>query len=153
MNTNNTIPSDEHTLFMDRCINLARIAKANHKTPVGAVMVYQGNIVGEGIEGDQQFPSPIAHAEAIAIIRAIENLGTKDLSECTLYSTKEPCFMCAYLIRQYKVSQVFFAQTVEEIGGFTSDYPILTSKSITKWNPPPKVISGFYLDDCKKALG
>mgnify|MGYP003575982204 CR=1 FL=1 len=124
---------------MQRCLDLAAKAKANGKTPVGAVIVRDEDIIAEGIEGGPELPSPLAHAEVVAIINAIDKLGSKDLSGCVLYTNVEPCLMCSYLIRQTKISKVVYGKEAGEIGGARGKFPILISNSIAKWGEPPIV--------------
>lgn len=129
----------EHRKYMDRCLQLGAEAKAQGNPPVGSLVVKNGVIIGEGIEGANSLPRPLAHAEILAILAAIEHTGSNDLSSCTLYTSVEPCFMCSYLIRQTKINEVIFQATTPEIGGVSSEFPILTATSIRKWNPPPTV--------------
>lgn len=126
-------------LLMQHCLDLAAKAKSNGKTPVGAVLVRGEDIIAEGIEGDPELPSPLAHAEIVAIINAIKKLGSKDLSSCVLYTNVEPCLMCSYLIRETAISKVVYSKEAGEIGGASGKFPILISNSISKWDEAPIV--------------
>lgn len=143
---------NEHEKYIRRCIELGEEAKAKGSTPVGALVVYRDQQIAEGFEGEQYIPKPIAHAELIAVLKAIQHLGSRDLSSCILYSTKEPCFMCSYLIRQTGIKALVFASRTEETGGMSSAFPILLTDSIKKWASPPVIIEGVLKNDCEQFL-
>lgn len=135
--------------YMHRCLDLAVQAKSNGKTAVGSVIVKDNRIIAEGIEGSGELPASLAHAEMIAILNAHKSLNSKDLSDCILYTTVEPCFMCSYLIRQSNIKKVVFGITTPETGGASSEFPFLTSAKIRKWHPPPEVIEGVLKEACR----
>lgn len=137
---------------MQRCIELALMAKAQGSTPVGSLIVKDDTIIAEGFEGENYIPAPIAHAEIIAVLKAIQYRSSKDLSHCILYTTKEPCFMCSYLIRQAKMKGVVFALRTEDTGGASSIFPILTSADFKRWPAPPFVVEGVLESECLQIL-
>lgn len=137
---------------MKQCIELSKVAKHHGSYPVGAVVVKDDEVVADGREGEYTLPTPVAHAEIVAVLKAMEKLGTRDLSGCVLYTTKEPCFMCSYLIRQSKIRRVVFASPAGEIGGADSEFPILTSGKFAKWSPPPVVEKGLLQDEYEAIL-
>jgi tRNA(adenine34) deaminase len=143
---------EKHEEFMRQCIKLAQIAKLKGKTAVGALIIRNEKVIAEGIEGLGELPAVLAHAEIIAIEKAVSLLGTKDLSGCKLYTTVEPCFMCSYLIRETKIDAVIYGAKAGEIGGFSSEYPILVGQNIKKWITVPIVIGGVLEEDCLKLL-
>lgn len=138
--------------YMKRCLELSRIAKSAGSYPVGSVMVRNDEIIAEGFEGENTVPAPVAHAEIVAVLKAIDKLGTRKLNDCILYTTKEPCFMCSYLIRQSDIKGVVFASPAGDIGGATSSYPILTSGSIKNWPEPPFIKSGVMQEEYEAFL-
>lgn len=142
----------EEQKYMKRCLELAALAKENGKTAVGSLVVKDGEIIGEGIEGDASLPNLISHAEIIAIITATKNIGSDDLSNCELYTTVEPCFMCSYIIRQTKIKSVIYGASAGDIGGASSKYPILGSKSISNWSSPPEIVAGIMKAECENIL-
>ena len=144
--------NDIHQIHMKRCLELAAQAKSNNKTAVGSLIVQDGVIIAEGVEGSNELPDILSHAEVVAIIKAIEFTGSKNLSNCTLYTTVEPCFMCSYLIRQSKIKEIIYGTTTPETGGASSRYPILTAIDIQKWQPAPVVIEGILEDECNNIL-
>lgn len=126
-----------------RCQVLARMAADRGESPVGAVIVAAGAIIGEGIEAARGTRDITAHAEVEAIRAAISTHGP-DLSAATLYTTHEPCLLCSYAIRHHRIRRVVYQHAVPHVGGATSSYPILTASDIPIWGPPPVVDVGGH---------
>jgi len=129
---------DDH-LFMQRCEALAALAAQRQESPVGSVVVLDGQIIGEGIEGGKAKQDITCHAEVEAIREAVKKHG-KDLSTATLYTTHEPCILCSYVIRHHRIGRVVIQHAVAHIGGVSSAYPILTAKDVPIWGEPPVVL-------------
>ena len=99
---------------MQRAIELAQHAvHADRGGPFGAVVVLQGEIVGEGANDVLGSNDPTAHAEIVAIRQACARLGTFRLQGAELYATSEPCPMCLAAICWARVDRVYFANTKE----------------------------------------
>lgn len=127
--------------WMRRAEEMATQAAQAKETAVGSVlMTQQGNVHAEGSESVVSENDPSAHAEAQAIRAACRLLRHRDLSGCVLYTTVEPCFLCAYLIRVTHIARVVIGKPVEGIGGATSCYPILTTTRIPDFGKPPEVV-------------
>lgn len=124
--------------FMKHCEALAAVAAQRQEWPVGAVVVLDGKVIGEGIEAGKAKQDVTCHAEVEAIREAVKKYG-KDLSAATLYTTHEPCILCSYVIRHHRIGRIVVRQAVTHIGGATSAYPILTAKDIPIWGEPPVV--------------
>jgi tRNA(adenine34) deaminase len=150
MNTNETTLDSQHVPFMRRCIELAKIASRRGNTPVGSVVVINGEIVGEGIEELPRGNSVTGHAEVFACQRAVDKTGSRRLLGATLYSTAEPCFMCSYVIRQCEVALVVYGLDTADIGGVTSVLPILVDESLASWMPAPQIVRGVLRDECER---
>lgn len=129
--------------ILDRCEHLAHEAELTGNTPVGAVVVQGLRIIGEGIERTRPTGDITNHAEVEAIRDAVRWLGHSDLSDCTLYTTHEPCLLCSHVIRHHGIAQVVYDQAVAHVGGATSAYTILTATDIAIWREPPVVTVGF----------
>ncbi|MGB7498862.1 MAG: nucleoside deaminase [Moheibacter sp.] len=136
-------------LFMNRCIEIAGISKQRGESPVGSVIVRNGQIIGEGVESVQARNDISFHSEIEAIRDACQQLGHRDLSGCVLYTTHEPCIMCSFIIRQTKISKVIFGLSTGEIGGFSSKLSVLTDQTVERWNQPPEIICGFMENECR----
>lgn len=97
--------------FMTRAIQLAKENVLNNGGPFGAVVVLNGEIVGEGVNRVTASNDPTAHAEVQAIRNACSNLGTFKLSDCVIFSSCEPCPMCFSAIYWARISKVYYAAT------------------------------------------
>ncbi len=136
--------------FMRRAIGLARVALERGDIPVGSVVVREGRIVAQGIEGVRSEKDFTAHAELRAVQEACRNLATRDLEGCELYTTAEPCFMCSFVIRSAHISRVIMGKAVPHIGGVSSKHPILIDAGIPNWPPPPVVVRGVLENECNE---
>lgn len=87
--------SQSHLFYMERALRLARRAEAQGEVPVGAVLVYGGDIIGEGWNQSITENDPTAHGEIMALRQGAKALGNYRLVDTTLYVTLEPCIMCA----------------------------------------------------------
>lgn len=93
---------------MRRALELARDAAARGEVPVGAVVVKDGVIVGEGSNQPISAQDPSAHAEVIALRDAAQRLDNYRLDGCTLYVTLEPCLMCCGALVHARIREVVF---------------------------------------------
>ena len=111
--------------FMRRAIELAASADGRDG-PFGSVVVKDGEIVGEGVNVCTTRPDPTAHAEVEALRRAAERLGRDDLSDCELYTSCEPCAMCAAAIHWAGIARIYYAASVPEAAeiGFWGSVPL-----------------------------
>ncbi len=94
--------------WMQHALLLADKAEQSGEIPVGAVLVKDGVILGEGWNQSIQLNDPSAHAEMMAIRQAAEKVGNYRLLDCTLYVTLEPCAMCAGLLVHSRVKRLVF---------------------------------------------
>lgn len=97
---------EDHKKFMKEAINEAKKAYSIKETPIGAVVVYDGQIVGRGFNSIEIENNSIKHAEIIAIEEASKNLGRWRLNGCDLYVTMEPCVMCCGAIVNSRVERI-----------------------------------------------
>ncbi len=97
--------------FMQKAINLSVENVKTGGGPFGAVIVKDGQIVGQATNSVTLNNDPTAHAEVNAIRQACKNLGTFDLSGCTLYTSCEPCPMCLGAIYWARINKVYFGNT------------------------------------------
>jgi tRNA(adenine34) deaminase len=94
--------------FMGEALRQAARAFAADEVPVGAVIVREGRIVGRAFNQVELLKDATAHAEMLALTQAQEAVGDWRLTDCTLYSTKEPCPMCAGAIVHTRLARVVF---------------------------------------------
>lgn len=138
--------------FMRRCLELARRALDAGDVPVGAIVVLEGNVIGEGYERTRQGLDPAAHAEVEALRAACGARGTLDLSGATLYTTVEPCVLCSYAARSTRVHRVVFGVKAGALGGVTGPYPLLTDATVFASSAPPAVTGGVLAAECERLL-
>ncbi len=97
---------------MQRAFSLAQSGiDSNSGGPFGAVVVRNGEIIGEGCNQVTSTNDPTAHAEVVAIRRACQKLGSFQLDGCVLYTSCEPCPMCLGAIYWARPSKIFYAAT------------------------------------------
>ena len=94
--------------FMKYALSLANVSADEGEVPVGAVVVCDGKIVGEGRNRRETVKNALHHAEIEAINNACENLGGWRLWKCDLFVTLEPCPMCAGAIINSRIKNVYF---------------------------------------------
>lgn len=136
--------------YMEECLRLGEQALASGNPPVGSIVVWDGRIVGEGVEAVKESEDVTDHAEIIAIRDAVQN-GYKDkLPFSVLYSTHEPCIMCSYVIRQYKIPKIVYGVPVDHIGGDSSSFKILTTEKVPQWGEKPEIVQGVCRDECSQ---
>jgi tRNA(adenine34) deaminase len=90
--------ADDHEAWMDRALAMARALADTPDVPVASVIVRDGAVIGEGANASTTRRDPLLHAETVAIQDACRKLDSADLGGATLYTTMEPCAMCAYAI-------------------------------------------------------
>lgn len=106
--------------FMRRALELAEIAGERGEVPVGAVLVHEGKIIGEGSNRPIGNCDPSAHAEIIALRHAAEQLQNYRLPQTTLYVTIEPCTMCFGAMVHARVSRLVYGATEPRAGAVES---------------------------------
>jgi tRNA(adenine34) deaminase len=110
---------------MRRALELAEEAARAEEVPVGAVVVREDAVLGEARNEVEQRRDPTAHAELLAIQRAVQTYGHSRLTGATLYSTLEPCAMCAGAILLARVDRLVFAARDPKGGCCGSLYHLL----------------------------
>lgn len=134
--------------YMNAALALARKAGEMGEIPVGAVVVYQDRIIGEGYNGRETLGNPLAHAEIAAIHQACQNRGGWRLSGCTLYVTLEPCPMCAGAIINARIREVRYGAREEKSGCCGSVLNLFEER----FNHHPRIYAGLLEADCRALL-
>lgn len=117
-----------HYHFMREALREALKAYAKNESPVGAVVVKDGRIIGRGHNLRENAHDPTLHAELIAIREAAHALNDWRLENCVLYVTLEPCMMCAGAIYQSRISNLYFATRDPKAGVIVSKETLLTKE-------------------------
>ena len=116
--------------FMLRALELAAQAGEKGEVPVGAVLVQEGHIAGEGRNRMIEAADPTAHAEIEALRAACASAGNYRLPEAELFVTLEPCAMCAGALVLARVSRVVFATHDPRSGAAGSVFNVLDNASL-----------------------
>ncbi len=102
--------------FFDAAFEEAYKAGSRGETPVGAVVIQDGRILGRGGNRTREWADPTAHAEIVAIREACQISGSERLPGCDLYVTLEPCTLCAAAISFARIRRLYFG-AMDEKGG------------------------------------
>jgi tRNA(adenine34) deaminase len=116
-----------HDVYMREALALAAQAQAAGEVPVGAVIVLHGEVIGKGCNSPIAANDPTAHAEMLAIRQACAHIGNYRLEGATIYSTLEPCVMCAGALVAARVSTLVFAARDLRFGGVRSKFRLADS--------------------------
>jgi tRNA(Arg) A34 adenosine deaminase TadA len=117
--------SVSHEEYMYRAIELSRERmRAGEGGPFGAVVVLEGEIIGEGWNEVTSTNDPTAHAEIVAIRAACKHVGDFDLEGAVLYSSCEPCPMCLAAVYWAGIERLYYANTAADAAdvGFDDEY-------------------------------
>lgn len=114
--------------WMRRALELAaHAAEAEGEVPVGAVLVLDGEMIGEGWNRNITLNDPSAHAEILALRASGQRIGNYRFPRATLYATLEPCAMCAMALVHARVARVVYAADDPKTGAAGSVFDTLTS--------------------------
>lgn len=124
--------------YLQHCLVLAKQAAEKGNSGVGAIIVKNEKIISEAEEAVNTKNDISCHAEMEAIRCAVKKLHTNDLSDCILYTTHEPCIMCSYAVRFYKIKEVVYHNQLQYLGGISSSMPLLITTEVPPtWSKPP----------------
>lgn len=135
--------------WMQHAMALARCAEADGEVPVGALVVQEGRVLGEGWNRPIYDHDPTAHAEIVALRAAAQQLRNYRLSGATLYVTLEPCLMCAGAIVHARVERLVFGAYDVKRGAAGSQLNVFTVPSL---NHLVKVKGGVLEAECAELL-
>ncbi len=134
--------------FMKYALELAKQSAEEGEVPVGAIVVCDGKIVGEGRNRREVVKNALHHAEIEAIDNACKNLGGWRLWKCDLYVTLEPCPMCAGATINSRIKNVYFGATDEKNGAVVSAARLFDMNFTHK----PLYEGGIMGEECAKIL-
>jgi len=119
-----------HDYWMREALALACKAESVGEVPVGAIVVYQDQIIGKGFNQPISSHDPTAHAEIIAMRDAANQLNNYRLVDTTLYVTLEPCAMCAGAMIHARIKNLVFGAIDLRAGAISSIFNILDEKEL-----------------------
>lgn len=117
-------PGEKDERLMREALALAREAGSLGEVPIGAVVVYEDEIVGRGFNRREIDADPSAHAEFLAMKQASKKLGRWRLSGCTVYVTLEPCAMCAGLMVNARIDRCVYGASDPKGGALGTLYDL-----------------------------
>ncbi len=138
-----------HIYYMEQCIALGKKAMLNGNPPVGSIIVKDDKIISIGIESGKSSKDITRHAEIEAVNNALQNNQLKNLKGCKLYTTHEPCIMCSYVLRHYKIETIIYGSKVDHVGGITSSLNVMSTTQVPNWEKPPKIIGNILNEKCE----
>jgi tRNA(adenine34) deaminase len=127
----------------------AKLAYKKGEVPVGAVIIYDGQILAKAHNCPIKKKDPTAHAEIVAIRRACRKIGNYRLSDATLYTTLEPCAMCAGAILQARIKRVVYGADDPKNGAVASLYRLFDDK---RFNHTVEIRGGVRKEACSEIL-
>jgi tRNA(adenine34) deaminase len=136
------IYTDEY--FMREALKEAQKAFEIKEVPVGAVVVCKNRIIARAHNQTEKLTDATAHAEMLAVTAAANYLGSKYLSECTLYVTLEPCVMCAGALHWVQLQKLVYGASDVQRG-----FSLVNSQLL---HPKTEVSKGVKADECKALI-
>lgn len=131
--------------FMHLALELAREGAAAGEVPVGALVVYEGEVIGRGYNQPISSHDPSAHAEVVALRDAATRMANYRLVGCTLYVTMEPCVMCAGAVLHARVARVVYGAREYKTGAHGSIVDIFAEPRL---NHHCEIVGGVLADAC-----
>lgn len=119
--------SEDDVRWMQLALELAEEAAAAGEVPVGCVLIYGGEVIGQGRNSPIELLDPTAHAEMMALRQGALALGNYRLEDATLYCTLEPCVMCAGALVAARVKRLVFGARDLRFGGVRSKFQVADS--------------------------
>ena len=134
---------------MQEALDLANAAFLGEEVPIGAIIVINNEIIGRGFNQTLSKESVLAHAEMIAIEDASKNIGNHRLVDAILFSTIEPCHMCAKAIIEARISHIIFGAREPKSGSIISVDNFLESAF---HNHSVSFEEGILKDECMEIM-
>ncbi len=135
--------------FMRLAMAEAEKAAAKGETPVGAVLVINGEVISVAHNMRETWQDPAAHAEVLAVREASARLGRWRLQDATLYVTLEPCLMCAGALVLARVSRLVYGCRDPKAGALGSVYDVVRDGRL---NHTYRITPGVLEDECRVVL-
>jgi tRNA(adenine34) deaminase len=136
-------------LFLFQAVELAREAGRAGEVPIGAVVVLGGIVIGRGRNSPISLNDPTAHAEILALREAAASIGNYRLENATLYTTLEPCVMCAGALVAARVARLVIGARDLRFGGVRSKFRLADSALL---NHRVEVSEGLLGAECAELI-
>jgi tRNA(adenine34) deaminase len=136
--------------FMRLALLEAEKARELHEVPIGAVIVdANGEILAAASNRTIVDSDPTAHAEILALRTAARSIGNYRLTGCTLYTTIEPCVMCAGALVNARITRLVFGAHDERFGGVETKFRLCDSDEL---NHRMEIVSSVLADECRTMM-
>jgi len=145
MHGKSVLPVSDDEAFLREAMSEAHYAQLSGEVPVGAVIVRDGVVLARGRNRVIADSDPTAHAEIVAIREAGRLIGNYRLENCDLYSTLEPCAMCAGAILHARIRRLVYAASDPKAGACGSVLQVINHP---KLNHQVEVTAGVLSDEC-----
>jgi len=139
----------DHEAYMRMALDLAGEAEAAGEVPVGAVVVVNNNVIGRGRNCSIEWNDPTGHAEIAALRQAGTAVGNYRLEGATVYSTVEPCVMCAGALVAARLKRVVFGARDLRFGGVRSKFRLADSEVL---NHRLEIVEGVLGAECTEMM-
>lgn len=141
--------TDEDLRFMKLALGLAKKAELKNEVPVGALIVRNGEIIGQGMNTSISDHDPTSHAEINAIREAAKAIKNYRLKDCVIYVTLEPCAMCVGAIQHARIEKIIYGAPDPKTGACGSMIDLISVKEI---NHHAEAIGGILEKQCGQIL-
>jgi len=138
-----------HEHWMSEALRAAREAQARDEVPIGACIVIGEELVAVAGNRTRTDCDPTAHAEIVALRDAAKKIGNYRLSEAIVYSTIEPCAMCAGALIQARAGLLVYGAPDERAGAVHTHFQICSSDQL---NHRVEVIKGVLEPECRELM-
>ena len=135
--------------WMAEALTEARRAADEGEVPIGAVVVFDGRVVGRGRNARERLNDPTAHAEILALQEAARSLGRWRLTGATIYATLEPCPMCAGALVNARIDRLVYAVPDPKAGAAGTLFEIPTDPRL---NHRVEITTGILAQECSDLL-
>ena len=140
---------DDDAAWMELALEQARLAAEAGEVPVGALIIKDGEIIGQGHNRNLVDNDPTAHAEIVALRQAGARLGNHRLAGCVIFATIEPCAMCAGAMIHARLDRLVYGANDAKAGAAGSLLQVLNHPGL---NHHMEITSGVLADKCSEIL-
>lgn len=144
------MPLENDEIWMRKAIEAAHEAERLDEVPIGACLIdAEGNLVAVAGNRTRTDCDPTAHAEVLVLREAAQKIGNYRLTDTTVYTTIEPCAMCAGALIQARVKRLVFGAHDERFGAVETHFRLCDSSSL---NHRMEISPGVLGDECRKLM-
>lgn len=136
--------------FMKMALRQAAISKRSGDIPFGAVIVCNGKVIARAANSEQTDQNVTKHAEVKVVSNASRRRGSRDLSDCTIYSTVELCPMCAGAVFYAGIKRVVYGMSRDDLPHLFKSRNVRLMHIAEDWHYGPELVPGVLREECIK---